>query len=118
MATYASLTQEQKDTLAQHQTILRSTIGELARMLNHARIVDDFYNASASAIIATLDPGELIPNPTGAGDAVALTESETITLESYLQAALDNASSITDGFDATARRQLYSKAAGPANLVG
>lgn len=118
MATYDSLTQEQKDLLANFTNLARSWAGEQGRTNNHADAVDTSWNANISAIVTSLDAGEVIPNASGLKGAQSLTKEEVTTLVSHMQNMLSDMSSHTAGFNTAALRQVWSKAAGPDNLIG
>ena len=60
MATYESLTQEEKNLLAAHTNTQRATAGEQGRTNNHYQALDDAWNAQISAIVNSLDAGEVV----------------------------------------------------------
>lgn len=112
MATYASLTTEQKDIL-QHfvNALVRPAMGEVARMENHLSALNDDYNVQSSAIMALLDSDAvIIPNESGLSGTASLTKGEVITLVSYAQGIL--------GYNTSGHRQNYVKAAGAENTIG
>lgn len=118
MATYASLTDEQKTLIQSYVTLVRSWTGEQARGNNHAQAIHDAYNAFALTILNLLDAGEVIPNSSGLDGAVSLTKDEVTTLSSHVENILSNMSSHTAGFDTPALRQIWTKAAGAAHMIG
>lgn len=110
MATYASLTTEQKNVLGNFDTLLRAAAGDVAKMCNLLDALNADYNVQTSAILASLDSdGVIIPSNSGLDGKGTLTRGEMITLVSYVQGIL--------AFNSTAHRQNYAKAAGAANLI-
>ena len=112
MATYDSLTQEQKNILGALTTQTRAFAGKLARDNTVAEVLVDDWNAQVSAIVATLDAGEIIPNLSGLNGAAAITKEELTTL---LGTSITN---LLATYNTTAARELYVKLAGPGNVIG
>lgn len=110
MATYASLTQEQKDILAAHDLAMRPLIGEYARLQDKCAAVAASYAELAGPIVSTLDATELIPNTTDLSGSVDLQAYDTGALTGYLSA-------LSSGWDTT-HRDLAIKAVGALNTVG
>ena len=78
MATYSNLTAQQKSDLAVYDTYMRGVFSSLAQL---ARVSDPAYwNQFAidrvDPVIATLDPGEVIPNSTGLAGALDVTHED------------------------------------------
>ncbi len=111
MATYDSLTTEQKGTLQEWMNFVRALTGETARMNNHAVAAWDAYNTEASAIIASLDAGETIPNTSGLAGAVSVTKEETVTVASHIDTIM--VTPVT-----AAHRAAWNRFAGAANMSG
>jgi hypothetical protein len=118
MATYASLTTEEKNILQNMTNMLRGWAGEQARTNNHAEVINDDYNAQVVTLLTSLDAGEVIPNTSGLAGAASLTKEEVTTLVSHVQNILTDMSTHTSGFNTTTLRQAWTKAAGAANLIG
>jgi len=118
MATYASLTQEQKDILQASTNLVRAWSGEQARTNNHADAINNDYNAQTITIGNLLDAGEIIPNTSGLSGAASLTIEEYTTLISHIQNILLNMSSHTAGFNTAFLRQAWTKAVGAENMIG
>lgn len=118
MATYASLTDEQKNILQNMTNLLRSWAGETGRTNNHGEAINDDYNAQTSVILTSLDAGEVIPNTSGLAGAASLTKEEVTTLVSHVQNMQADMSTHTSGFNTAALRQAWTKAAGAANMIG
>jgi len=106
MATYASLTDAEKTLVQAWNRDFRGWVNSLATLLIQGRVVDDHYDAVAGPIIATLDPGEVIPNTGGLAGAADMDTAETATL-------VGGINSFRTTYDTTAVRALMAKAAGP-----
>lgn len=112
MATYASLTTEQKDILNTWLNLLRAWSGEQARVNNHGAAIDTMYNAQILGILAVLDNNAIIPNTSGLAGSQGLdVDADAVTIESHIQGILTN-------YNTSGHRQLWTKAAGAANLIG
>jgi hypothetical protein len=109
MATYAELTQEQKDQLAALERNTRGWLNSLAALLAQARALDAAWSASngGDAILASLNIGEVVPNSSGIAGAQNLTKEEWNTMRTV---------GLTDfltSYDTDAVRRVIAKAAGP-----
>ncbi len=112
MASYASLTQEEKDKLAFFTTQLRGEYGELARFLDGVDNLRAHYTAQGiGAILAKVDAAEVIPNASGLAGSTTLTQAEWNT------AIADMGALLTAWWDVAAKRYGYDKMAGPGNAV-
>jgi len=109
MATWASLTAEQKDIVLENDRQLRAAVGAYARALENIDSVKAHYDASASALVASLDAGEVIPHGSGLAGVVSSTETFYATVLSSLATTLANDNAAGD-------RQNYAKLAGPSNI--
>lgn len=118
MATYASLTREQKGILQDFTNLCRSWAGEQARVNNHADAINTTYNAQVVTILSSLDVGEIVPQTSGLNGAASLTKEEVTTLVSHIQNMLADMRTHTSGFNTATLRQAWAKAAGAANLIG
>ena len=110
MATYASLSQADKDILAAWERNLRGWINNnISRGIIQARALKASLDAAGGAgdILDSLDVGETVPNSSGIAGAHDMTKAEWATLRSAgLNAFLTS-------YDTTAVRALAAKAAGP-----
>ncbi len=108
MATYDSLTPEQKDVLGAWERNTRGWFNTIARSLMEARSLQAALNASGGprAIITSLDNGEEVPNSSGIAGAQKLTKQEWAALVAILDGFISD-------IDTTAVRQNIAKAAGP-----
>jgi hypothetical protein len=111
MATYNSLTQEQKNILGALATQTRAFAGVLARANTIAEVLVDDWNAQVSAIVSSLDPGEVIPNTSGLAGAASVTKEEIVNL---FDTSLTN---LLATYNTATARQLYVKLAGPSNVI-
>ena len=109
--TYEELTTEQKALLQAFTTFTRAWCGEQARSNNHAEAANDDYNGQTSAIIASLDASEVIPNTSGLSGAASLTKEELVSIVAHMQGFLSN-------YNTPPHRQLWTKAAGVSNMIG
>ncbi len=77
MATYDSLTQEQKDTIAEGERWLRGTVSSLVAYadVSDFNLKEQYYNDNVLPLLNTLDPGEIIPNSSGLAGATDITEA-------------------------------------------
>ena len=87
MAEYDSLTAEQKSILQAFTNFVRGWAGEQARANNHAEAANNDYNAQVSAIISSLDGGEVIPLTTGLAGAASLTKEDLIAMARRIRGA-------------------------------
>ena len=74
MATYDSLSAEDKAVVDNFTNTMRSSAGEFARLLNHLQAIAEDTNAVA--IFTTLDNTEVIPNKSGLAGADSATKLE------------------------------------------
>ena len=109
MATYASLTAEQKARLSEYDLLARPLAGELAQLMTRLQACVDLYNNDVSAILTALDNGEVIPIEGGLADAAQMTDLDHVTLQSYYQGVVT--------YNSAAHRANYVQAAGAANTV-
>lgn len=111
MATYDSLTPEQKDILGALTTQLRAFVGGFAKTNTRAEVLVDDWNAQVSAIVASLDAGEIIPNVSGLAGAASVTKEE---VTSIMATSLAN---LLATYNTATARELYVKLAGPGNVI-
>ncbi len=109
MATYASLTAEQKARLSEYDPLARGLAGELARLMTRLQACVDLYNNDVSAILTLLDNGEVVPIEAGLADAAEMTDLDHVTLQSYFQGVV--------AYNTAAHRANYVQAAGAQNTV-
>lgn len=108
---WADLTPEEKAVVTDYVRLLRGWAGEQARTNNHADALNTAYNATVTTLLSEIGESEEIPDGSGLGGAVTMTRSEVVTLTSHVQGILTN-------YNTANHRQLWSKAAGPGNLIG
>lgn len=110
MATFAELTNEQQAAIADYTRLLRSWCGEQARVNNHAEAINDGY-ANVQTALGTLGTDEPVTDGSGLAGAQTLTKGEIVSMTAHLQGILAN-------YNTAGHRQMWAKAAGPANLIG
>lgn len=112
MATYANLTQEQKDKLNFFVTQLRAEYGGLSRFLDGVDDLKVHYTAQGiGAIITSLDAGAVVPNASGLAGSMDLTKEQ-------IQTAVTDMNSLLTAWWTDAKRQGYDLMAGPNNTRG
>lgn len=109
MATYNSLSDSDKAVVQNTVNLIRAGSGEIAKVFNHLKAIDDDPNAIA--LVTSVDASDTIPNTSGLAGADDLTRAEIVALYTIL----DGVRITTD--DATFRAQA-SKAAGINALLG
>ena len=107
---YSELTTEQKASLDAWMTLLRASVGELARVNNHLDAVNTEYNGSAGEVLALLGASDVIPNVSGLTGAEPMTKDQVVTVVSYIQGVL--------AFNTSAHRGNIARACGESNLIG
>ncbi len=91
MATWAELTQEQRDVYQAFERDLRALSGEFQRWCNKASSLNTRYNAQIQGILAVLADNTIVPNSSGlAGSSSLDSDADMATLVSYLQGTLTN----------------------------
>ena len=110
MATYASLAETEKDIIDTHARVVRGFASELAKLAQKGVTIDDNWDSQVSAIIATLDPGEVLPDTGGLAGAADITHEELTSIMGSINTLLAT-------YNTNAARQLYVKLAGPNNVV-
>lgn len=112
MATWAELTQEQRDVYSTWENQLRALAGEKYRLLDKLVAINNTYNGQILAILAVLDDNTIVPNSSGLAGSQSLdSDAEAVTIQSHFQAYLT-------AFDDSGHRQLWTKAAGLPNTIG
>ena len=108
MATYQSLTDEQKAILAAWERNARGWTNSLARLLIEAKQLIAAADATGGPrdIVTSLDPGEVVPNSSGLAGAHDLTKQELAEVVALLDEVIANNDNDPD-------RQLMAQAAGP-----
>lgn len=109
MATYASLSAEDKAVVDNFTNIMRTTAGEFARALNHMNAIAQ--DSNAVAIFQTLDAGEYVPNRSGLAGADSMTKAE-------LQSVFLVFDALVTSHNTTANRNAWTKMAGIVNMIG
>jgi len=86
MATYASLTDEEKEALAIGDTWLRSSLVVLTKFTKGADFdrQQQFWASNVEPALDKLDAGQLIPRSTGHAGAKPLTKGEIAAIKTWL----------------------------------
>ena len=108
MATYASLTEEEKAIVDNFDLTMRRIALRLVRAMNYMKALSEDTNATS--IFQTLDNGEVIPNPSGLAGSDSMTRAELQSIFSEWQTLLTS-------HNTTAARNSYSKLIGVTNMV-
>jgi len=87
MATYASLTDQEKTNLATYDKFLRGVLSSLMTLHKNSDpiIWSQFAIDNIDTVLASLDAGEVIPNSTSLGAAVDLNIEEFQTLQAIIR---------------------------------
>lgn len=111
MATFASLTAEEKQIIRAHMTMVRVKQGQLARLLNDIVALNTVYSTTVSAIVTTLDAGEKIGDNSDLAGAIAVTKEDLVgVMSGYV--------TLVTGHNTTAKRTTMTSFAGIPNVLG
>ena len=117
MATYASLTEQDKAVLQNGINLIRAAAGEICRHFNHQKALGDDQNLIN--IFNSVDATEIIPNTSGLGGADDMTQKELKDLYTYIGGMRTIAGTYPNGRgDSPEFRAAASKAAGVNALLG
>jgi hypothetical protein len=78
MATYASLSKDQKEDVQAFMSVLRDNLQGLFKQSINAGVILSMYDGGISDIIDTLDIGQTIPNRTGREGALPVTTTNLV----------------------------------------
>jgi hypothetical protein len=116
MATWAQLTQAQRDEVTQELTAVREWAGMMARLANLGRAIAAKHAGNVETTLALLDAGEIPVCDVSQGEE-ELTKAELLTLAGY---AID-ASATPDGspgsYNTAYHRAMFVRAAGLYNTL-
>ena len=86
MATYASLTAEQKALIGQAERWARGAMSSLVAYADAADfdLKEQYWLAQAKPIVDTLDAGQIIPNSSGLAGAVDINKAEMLGAMTWL----------------------------------
>lgn len=110
MASYDSLTDDQKAQVQAFMDVYRPLLGNIARMFTKIQQMDDAWTGGISAILDILDTGTVLQTTTGLNGAAPLVVDAVKGTIADLEAALA-------GFNTLANRQAYIRAAGLQNTI-
>ncbi len=112
MATYASLTPEQRDVYQNWQNLQRAWCIAQAKANNLGEAINVAYTAQIQGILATLDDNTIAPNTSNLDGSQGLdSDAEAVTIQSHIQGILGS-------YNTSGHRELWAKAAGAGNLAG
>ena len=109
MATYDSLSAENKAVVDNFTNVMRSSAGEIGRLMNHLIAIQQ--DSNAVAIFATIDNAEVIPNMSGLAGADSMTKSQ-------LQAVFTDFGTILTNHNTVAAREIWTQMCGIVNMIG
>jgi hypothetical protein len=111
MATWASLTQEQRDEVIQELGAIREWCGMAARLHNLGRAIAAKHSGNVETTLAGLDAGD-IPVWDAAQGQEPLSKADLLTLAGYAIDYSANTDGASPSFNTPYHRGLYVKAAG------
>ena len=109
MATYDSLSAQDKAVVQSTVQLIRASSGSIARVFNTLKAIADDTNAIN--LILSIDAGDTIPNESGLAGADDMTRSE-------IAAIYNDGQTMKTTHDTAANRAAWSKATGSENLLG
>ncbi len=110
MATWASLTDEQKSIYQTFERDLRALSGETQRLFNKYVALNSRWNAQILGILAGLDDNTIVPNSSGlAGSSALDSDAETAAIRADFDAILTT-------YNTSGKQELRAKACGQANV--
>lgn len=110
MATYASLTQPEKDVLLSGMPLYRAMMIQYVKAINAAEEFDVLWTNTMQPVVALLDPAETIPDQNALDAATPLSHDDLITSMADIEAVL--------GAENNAQhRAYYPRAVGMSNSI-
>jgi len=109
MATYASLSDQDKAVVQNTVQLIRSISGSMGKILNTLSAIA--ADTNATGLITLIDNAEVIPNQSALAGSDDMTKSE-------ISAIWTTYVSLRTTFDTAGNRAAWSKAAGINNLLG
>lgn len=88
MATFNSLTVDEKATLLAYAVVHRGNVVSLCKALNNLALADSVWNTTVKVINAKLDVGEVIPDVNGLAGAQAFTMTDLLNAMNALETML------------------------------
>jgi hypothetical protein len=84
MATYASLTAEQKDATQSLVNAIRGATIAFAALAKQGQVVSAAWNGGLSDVVNSLDANEVIPNTSGYAGAQGVSKADVTNFAGYL----------------------------------
>ena len=109
MATYTSLSDQDKAVVQNTIQLIRSISGSAGKVMNTLKAIADDTNAIA--LLSSVDNTDTIPNQSGLAGSDDMTKAELLSIWTVF-------SSMRTSFDTVNNRAAWSKAAGINNLLG
>lgn len=109
MATYASLSDQDKAVVQNTVNLIRAAAGAVAKTWNQLKAIAD--DSNATGLVTSIDASEVIPNSSGLAGSDDMTRTEVVNLYNLLNG-------IRTTNDTAANRAAMSKAAGINALLG
>jgi hypothetical protein len=116
MATWAQLTQEQRDEITALLTAQREWCGMMARLCALGRAITSKYAGNVETTLASLDAGS-IPVYDASQGQETLTKDELINLAGYSDVSSRTSDGSNGSYYTNYHRALYVKAAGLYNTL-
>jgi hypothetical protein len=116
MATWAQLTQEQRDEITAVLAAQREWSGMMARLCALGRAITSKYVGNVETTLVSLDAGAIPVYDAGQGQE-ALTKAELQTLVGYAMTSSETADGSSGSYNTNYHRGLYVRAAGLYNTL-
>lgn len=84
MATWASLTNEQKNAVESLANAVRGAATTMARLTHQAEVIAAAWNGGLGTVVQSLDSDEIIPNTSGLDGAQSLAPADLTNFAGYL----------------------------------
>ena len=108
---FTELKPEQQAQIIAFMSVFRPNVGLIARVMNKFAQMDGLWVTNISPLMAALDPGEVIPDPTGLAGAAPLMHEQVAGIMADVESVLKE-------HNAPANRAAFVIVAGPLNTIG
>lgn len=110
MATYESLSAQDKATLLAYLPLFRGAAIQYVKSLNALAELDNLWTNTVSAVVAKLDAAEVVPDATNLDGAAPLSHDDLITLMADIEQVLAAKND-------AAHRAAYARICGQRNTI-
>lgn len=110
MATWANLTQEQRDVYSVFEHDLRSLAGETQRLFNKYASMKSRFDEQMAGILVALDDNTVVPNSSGLAGASSLDS------DADMVAVYNDFTGMLTTYNTAGKQQKRAKACGQANM--